>query len=1276
MRELPYNISKLIGGNYHQWRFAIINVLEMSKLDKYIRDDYEPKPEEADEARKAKNLLVLNIDASLYNYIEGCSSAVQIWIKLKTLYDEKGLNRKIGLLRSLISVRLEACTSMQAYVDEIMSTANRLKGIGFGLNDDWLAAVLLAGLTEEYKPLLLGLEASNKVVTSELVVGHLLDNSNGEASQALLAKGKNGKKKKAFKCFNCGKPGHFANKCKAPKKEDKKAGAFISTLGMAASYNSQTWFLDSGASRHMCPTKEMLEDVNLVKGGMVHTACGTVAVEGVGASSLTLDRRQIGVQDILYVPNLKVNLLSISQMAKKGNRIVFDKNGCTVFDELGQRLASVNDEGGVYKIRSDTCYAAQEVPEQSALMWHRRLGHMNAQTMIKMKKAVSGLNFSDLAGVKDCKTCSEAKQHVLPFQSSSSSTTRILELLHTDLMGPMETESIGRARYILTFVDDYSKYVWAYFLREKSEVAKRTIEHIKHVERQTEKQVKILRSDNGREYVNATLTEFCRANGIVMQTSVPYTPQQNGTAERMNRTIVEKAKCLLFDADLPKSCWAEATHMATYLINRSLSASHGKIPMEVYSGSTVDITHLKLFGSSVMVHKPKQRRQKWDKNSSKMIFVGYDDTTKGYRCLDLRTRQVIVSRNVVFHEQLENHGYLETVRAAAPPKEATMETPDEQPVEDETKESIEDASAPNESLEDSIAQNQTVEDPTDPDYSPEDSLEEDAGTPPRRMTRATSNLFPFWHSNLAHIADIDFAMTCVENDDPVTIDDLKHREDAGKWQKAMRDEIDSLHANKTWDLVERPKNCRTIQTKWVFKTKRNQNGDIVRHKARLVARGFTQRYGIDYAETYSPVVRYTTVRLLVAWAATHKMKIHQMDVVTAYLQGDVEEELYLEQPQGFSDDTDKVCRLRKAIYGLKQAGRAWNKKLDAELKDMNLRQSAMDSCIYFNSDYSIIIAIYVDDFLIIYNDDRKLDALKEMLSNVFNMKDMGEAKGCIGIRIKQKADRIELDQTTYIIEVLKRFGMIDCKPIGNPGDTNVKLVKDDANSIIGQVPFQEAIGCLSFIAQGTRPDIAYSVNDVSRFNHCYTAMHWKAVKRIMRYLKGTISLSLVYSQGTKSTQKLMGYTDADWGSDSDTRKSVTGYVFGFCGGIISWKSAKQRTVALSSTEAEYMALSETMQEGLWLKQLLEELAMENEKTATVIRCDNQSAIKLALLGGYRPRTRHIDIRWHFIREYISKDHFKVEFVTTDKNVADVFTKSVGAAKLLYAIGAMNLKNVS
>lgn len=255
--------------------------------------------------------------------------------------------------------------------------------------------------------------------------------------------------------------------------------------------------------------------------------------------------------------------------------------------------------------------------------------------------------------------------------------------------------------------------------------------------------------------------------------------------------------------------------------------------------------------------------------------------------------------------------------------------------------------------------------------------------------------------------------------------------------------------------------------------------------------------------------------------------------------------------------------------------------------------------------------------------------------------------------------------------------MLECKPIGNPGDTSVKLVKDDASTIIGEVPYQEAMGCLLFIAQGTRPDIAYSVNNVSRFNHCYTTAHWKAVKRIMRYLRGTIDYSIFYPilPESKMSRELMGYTDADWGSDSDTRKSVTGYVFKFCGGIISWKSAKQRTVALSSTEAEYMALSETMQEGIWLRQLLDELAMQDAETGVVIRCDNQSAIKLALLGGYRPRSRHIDIGYHFIREHVEKGNFIVEFVTTNENVADVFTKSVSAAKLLYSIRAMNLKNV-
>ena len=801
---------------------------------------------------------------------------------------------------------------------------------------------------------------------------------------------------------------------------------------------------------------------------------------------------------------------------------------------------------------------------------------------------------------------------------------------------------------------------------------------MKFVEKQTDKSVKIVRTDNGTEYLNADFEKFSMSRGIRHQKTAPYTPQQNGVAERMNRTLIEKAKCLLFDAKLPKCYWAEAVNMAAYLINRSLSAAHNKIPYEIFCDEKVDVTDLKLFGTEVMVFVPKQKRHKLDKNSQKMIFVGYDENTKGVRCVDIATRKLLVSRNVKFLDpQLEVTLEMDEVRAES----STPETP-KAPHQTSTpkgKENLADLSVDE-------SETESPDDPKDETYHPEGEIFEDAVEIENGsknvgvMTRSKKKeQGPIWFSNLAILNDENYAFRCDEGnqaDDPECFEDLSDRKDKTKWQKAMKEEIDSLVENDTWKLTELPKGHRAIKTKWVYKTKRDSNGEVVRFKARLVAKGYTQRYGIDYEETYAPVVRYTSVRILMALAAEKNLKIHQMDAVTAFLQGDVEEEIYLEQPKGFADGSERVCKLNRAIYGLKQAGRQWNVKLDTSLKEIGLRSCKMDPCIYYTRDLELMIAIYVDDFLIFYKDATKLNDLKKTLCTKFKMKDMGSAKGCIGIRIKQSAGSIELDQETYVNEVLRRFGMLDSKPIGNPCDTNVKLskcmvVEENAEKSCGNVPYQQAVGCLLFIAQATRPDISFAVNDVSRFNNCHELAHWKAVKRIFRYLKSTANFKLVYSQCKRG--ELVGFTDADWASDVDCRKSVTGYVFVMSGAAVSWKSNKQQTVALSSTEAEYIALAATVQEAIWLRQLGDELGMTKRGTPCPLYCDNQSAIKLAESTGYRPRSRHIDIKYHFLRQHVENKTVMINFVATNENVADVLTKSVDKQKLVYCAQEMGLK---
>lgn len=516
--------------------------------------------------------------------------------------------------------------------------------------------------------------------------------------------------------------------------------------------------------------------------------------------------------------------------------------------------------------------------------------------------------------------------------------------------------------------------------------------------------------------------------------------------------------------------------------------------------------------------------------------------------------------------------------------------------------------------------------------------------------------------------------------DPTSVKEALKGENRGHWRKAMAEELKALEENNTWELVELPPTRKALRTMWVFKTKLDANGNVSKYKARLVAKGCGQIPGIDFNDTYSPVIRYNSIRFLIALATKEGFHIDQMDAITAFLQGDLKEEIFVQQPVGFSDNTNRVCKLNKAMYGLKQSSRQWNSVLNNELLKYGLKRSKVDPCVYVkwrNGALALIVAIYVDDFLLFWKCDDEVRAIKLFLSSAFKMKDMGTAKNCVGLRIsRDPIGNYYLDQSIFIQSLLDKFNMADSNAIGTPSDINQKLSKQmcpnnkEEKEAMELVPYHQLVGALLYLVQCTRPDIAFAVTNVSRYNSNYGKAHWIAAKRILRYLKGTSSFKLRY--GRKSNAAIRGYTDSDWGSDIDKRRSCSGYVFLLQDGAISWSSRFQPTVAQSTAEAEYMALAAASQEAIWLMQFNQQLGCPVIDQPINILCDNQEAIHLAKNDSYLPRSKHIDIKHHFVCECVSESKIQVSYVHTAKMVADALTKSVVANKLIFCNKEMGL----
>lgn len=506
----------------------------------------------------------------------------------------------------------------------------------------------------------------------------------------------------------------------------------------------------------------------------------------------------------------------------------------------------------------------------------------------------------------------------------------------------------------------------------------------------------------------------------------------------------------------------------------------------------------------------------------------------------------------------------------------------------------------------------------------------------------------------------------VEVETPISVEEAERGENWLQWSRAMRSEYDALIKNGTWSLVELPQGQKVIGSKWVFNVKRNKDGEVQRFKSRLVAKGCNQQYGVNYSETFSPVIRYETVRMVFALAAELKMHLHQMDVCTAYLNSDLTDVVYMKQPQKFesAEHPDHVLKLHKAIYGLKQSGREWNFKLDEVLRRIGFMPCLNDPCLY-KLNYKgmlCIIAVYVDDLIIGCKDKITLTQIKTYISECFDCVDHGPLHFFLGMQIDREGDvgAISLNQGQYIKELLKVHRMENCRPASTPLDVGFYVSCKDENCIkIEPTSYQSSIGGLMYLAMCTRPDILHSISKLAQRNVDPHKEHEAGIKHVLRYLYSTIDYKLIYQHtGTA----VIGYADADWGSNPLDRKSYSGYAFFLGGAAFSWSSKRQNCVALSSTEAEYIDLTMAAKEAIYIRSLLGELGLQTMENPIIVYGDNLSAQQLAKNPVYHSRSKHIDIRYHFVRELVKNNFIELRYVSTNEMIADIFTKNLSKPK--------------
>ncbi|KAL0537256.1 hypothetical protein IC582_026232 [Cucumis melo] len=438
--------------------------------------------------------------------------------------------------------------------------------------------------------------------------------------------------------------------------------------------------------------------------------------------------------------------------------------------------------------------------------------------------------------------------------------------------------------------------------------------------------------------------------------------------------------------------------------------------------------------------------------------------------------------------------------------------------------------------------------------------------------------------------DCNFTNLYLIDEDPKTYQETLNFVESSMWKEAIKSELDSLVMNHTWDLVDLPMGNNPIRCKWIFKRKTKSNGSIERYKTILVVVGYTQKQGIDYFDTYSPITKITTIRALIALAAIHSLIIHQMDVKTAFLNGDLEEEFYMTQPEGFkiSGQENKVCKLRKSLYDLKQAPKQWYEKFNNTLINNGFKINSSYTCVYskvFGAD-CILICLYVDDMLI-FGNMKLITDTKLFLSSHFEMEDLGETDVILGVKIRKNKTNMSLCQSHYVEKILKKFDSFDVSPVRTPFNA-IKHLKKNKGDNVSQLEYAKIIGSVMYLMNYTRPDIAYAVSRLSRYTHNPDRYHWDALRHLLRYLKGTIDYYLHFN---KFPVVLEGYCDANRVTDNDEVNSTSGYIFLLGGRAISWKSAKQTCIARSTMESEFIALEFAGQEAEWIKNLLGDVSL-------------------------------------------------------------------------------------
>lgn len=1331
--------------NYGTWEFRMSMHLVDLELFDYCTtatpaDNFD---EFMKKSKKALAKIAMHVDNDQIYLIKKATTAKEAWDLLKEQHSHGSRAARIRARTRLYNVRLSAGGSMMVHMTRINALLDRLANLGVKIDDEEKIGALLASVAnnEQFRSVVSAMDAwpDNKLKFEDVktVLYNEWEKKNDYDEQqateqadeeiALKATRRRRRKVNTRKCFECSSTEHLVKNCPFKRDDDIESRMSNNNRGIksaklarlssyytkcfnssvvSSNFKSSDVFIDSGATSTMFHDKSLFTHLKSVSDEWVHIANGQkLPVKGIGNVKLSIYNNENEIvdfllNDVLFVPDIDSNLLSLKSLTKNNSSVVFDGKFCRIVSKNGNFVIGTHHEG-LYKVKvAEKCLKVAHNDDDCIHIWHKRFAHRNLRD-VKLTLKKMGIKWRNCKCSDLCEACIQGKMSEFPFPKAAKSVDNVFDLFVSDVCEmPVISSSFGKSKYFMTIIDARSDFTFVYYIAHKSDVADIVIEHIEMIKTTFGRKCKTLRSDRGTEYLSKKLQIYLRKQGIRFESTVGYAPAQNGIAERKNRTLVESARTMLIDAKLPKHLWAEAISNANYTQNRTADSRTKEIPYDIFFGRPVKEENFHVFGSLVFSMIPKIKRKKLDSKATKMQFMGYDNVSKGFRLYDSDRRAVIVSRNVLFHDDktkdfLPNRESREVTPKTSEKRKIIsygFESSDESDHDEDINEDDEVIENTSRRSRNNLENSGDHLDDTDDTYrSISNSTLEDnndnrqSSTPLRRTSRINAGVppvrFGFDDDDFTiqeeNIDDSDSADPThnLENEraytvdgnvfyEPTTYKRARECPENQKWKLAMDDEIEAHKLNCSWDWVDPPVGKTLVGCRWIYKLKQDSKGKVSQYKARLVAQGFNQKFGIDYNEVFAPTARQSSLRLLLSHVGYNNLKVKQFDVKNAFLNGELEEEIFMKPPPGY-EKSNKCLRLRKSIYGLRQAANVWNKTIDNVLVNIGFEANSADKCLYSRNVKSgkCFVLIHVDDILIASKSLKDLNDTAYNINKHFKIKDLGEAKHYLGIDITRnsKGD-IFISQSAYIDSIIIAAKLEDAKTSRFPLDPGYFKIKDDKLLPSNEL-YRKIVGKLLYLSTNTRPDIAASIAFLSQKITNPTQTDLNELKRVVRYLKLTRNLKLRLSDKQKSA-KLVTFSDANWAEDEKDRKSNSGYLIMKNGGAISWCCRKQDIVTLSSMEAEYVALSETCKEVLWLEKII---ATFDDETSTqrIVHTDSQSCISHINNQKFSNRSKHIDTRYHFMKDLHNDKRIVLKYVATNDNIADMLTKPLKHQKIKY-----------